>query len=129
MAHFPRKGKARKTPAYEPMTEYAKAHNEWIAAHKGVFTEEEMQYHLQRIAFLQHERAVHLPVMLVSIVGFLLAIVFCFFQMSLISILGLLLLTILSFCYIKHYFFLENTVQAWYHVYSNWKLGQLDAQS
>lgn len=80
-----------------------------------------MLYHLQMIAFLQHERMAHLPVMLTSIIGFLVIVVVCFFQPSAPAFLGVLLLLILSGCYIQHYFFLENTVQDWYRIYSSWK--------
>ena len=107
------------------MTEYANAHNEWIKSHNGHFSETEMQYHLKRLDFLMHERAMHLPVMLISIAGFLLIILLAFLKPSLPALLGVLLLTILTFCYIKHYFFLENTCQDWQKVYSDWKLRQL----
>lgn len=107
------------------MTKYAKSHSEWLAGHDGEFSEADMLYHLQMIAFLQHERLAHLPVMLASIIGFLIIVVLCFFQPSPAALLGVLLLLILSGCYIQHYFFLENTVQDWYRIYSKWQTHRL----
>lgn len=72
---------------------------------------------LQRIAFYQHERIVHLIVTMSFGV---------FFMLSLILYLniggaGLLLLTMLFLAmlaaYIKHYYFLENSVQKMYLYY------------
>lgn len=72
---------------------------------------------LQRIAFYQHERIVHLIVTMSFGV---------FFMLSLILVLniggvGLLLLTVLFLAmlaaYIKHYYFLENSVQKMYQYY------------
>lgn len=72
---------------------------------------------LQRIAFYQHERIVHLIVTMSFGV---------FFMLSLILYLniggvGLMLLTILFLgmlaAYIKHYYFLENSVQKMYQYY------------
>ena len=72
---------------------------------------------LQRIAFYQHERIVHLIVTMSFGV---------FFMLSLILVLniggiGLLLLTVLFLgmlaAYIKHYYFLENSVQKMYLYY------------
>ena len=72
---------------------------------------------LQRIAFYQHERIVHLIVTMSFGV---------FFMLSLILVLniggiGLILLTVLFLvmlaAYIKHYYFLENSVQKMYLYY------------
>lgn len=72
---------------------------------------------LQRIAFYQHERIVHLIVTMSFGV---------FFMLSLILVLniggiGLILLTLLFLAmlaaYIKHYYFLENSVQKMYLYY------------
>lgn len=72
---------------------------------------------LQRIAFYQHERIVHLIVTM-SFGGF--------FMLSLILYMneggiGLLLLTVLFLAmlaaYIKHYYFLENSVQKMHRYY------------
>ena len=81
-------------------------------------SDEEMKYHLQMIAFLQHERLVHLPVMLTTLIGFLAMFIITFFSMSLLAFIGMLMLAILSGFYIEHYFFLENTVQDWYRYYT-----------
>ena len=73
--------------------------------------------HLDKIAFMQHERIVHF------LVTFMFAVILCIFMCAFIfseNIMLLVLVTIilvlLAF-YIKHYYFLENTVQEMYRIY------------
>lgn len=72
---------------------------------------------LQRIAFYQHERIVHLIVTMSFGVFFMLSLIL---YMNVGGV-GLLLLTILFLAmlaaYIKHYYFLENSVQKMYQYY------------
>lgn len=72
---------------------------------------------LQRIAFYQHERLVHLLVTLFFAVFFLISLAL----MLTIGGWGLITLTILFLGllvpYIKHYYFLENSVQKMYTYY------------
>ena len=72
---------------------------------------------LQRIAFYQHERLIHLIVTMSFGVFFLLSLVMFLFKGGI----GLLLLSalflILLVPYIKHYYFLENSVQKMYTYY------------
>ena len=104
------------------MKKFALEHCAWIEAHHGIFTEEEMAYHLQMTDFLKHERAVHLPVMLATVFGLLFLVGYALFSPSYIVLAGILLDAILSFFYLMHYYFLENTVQSWYKVYRDWFL-------
>lgn len=73
--------------------------------------------HKDKIAFMQHERIVHfLVTMLFAIVLtiFMAAVVFA----SNIPVLILITIILVLLCfYIKHYYFLENTVQKMYRVY------------
>ena len=72
---------------------------------------------LQRIAFYQHERLVHLLVMLFIAVFFLISLAL----MLTVGGWGPITLTILFLGllvpYIKHYYFLENSVQKMYTYY------------
>lgn len=72
---------------------------------------------LRRIAFYQHERLIHLIVTMSFAVFFLLSLImFLTFHGA-----GLLMLTVLllvmTVAYIKHYYFLENSVQKMYLYY------------
>lgn len=73
--------------------------------------------HKDKIAFMQHERIVHF------LVTMMFAIVLTFFICALIFsdnfallLLVTIIIVLLAF-YIKHYYFLENTVQKMYMVY------------
>ena len=72
---------------------------------------------LRRIGFYQHERIVHLLVTLAFAVFFLLALMMFLLKGGV----GLLVLTALFMAmlipYIKHYYFLENSVQKLYIYY------------
>lgn len=76
-----------------------------------------------RIGFFSHERLVHLLVMLGFAIFFLLAL----FMALAIGGAGLYILAVLFLAllvpYIKHYYFLENSVQKMYLIYN--KLEQL----
>jgi hypothetical protein len=85
---------------------------------KAAFNEEFLEFHLEQIRFLQHERLVHLLVMLfVMFCLITFFILFLFWQN--IFIFGLFLLCmILTVFYVFHYFKLENTVIKWYFIYN-----------
>ncbi|MBR5514488.1 MAG: hypothetical protein IKV85_10980 [Ruminococcus sp.] len=73
--------------------------------------------HKDKISFMQHERIVHfLVTMMFAIV---LAIFICAFLLTenpALFILVIIIMILLGF-YIKHYYFLENTVQEMYKIY------------
>lgn len=72
---------------------------------------------LQRIAFYSHERLVHLIITMSFAVFFLLALLMCLLVKNAgLAVLALLLLAMLV-AYIKHYYFLENSVQKMYLYY------------
>lgn len=78
---------------------------------------------LRRIEFYQHERLIHLIVTMSFGVFFMLSLILCLTQGGV----GLLVLTLLFLvmlgAYIKHYYFLENSVQKMYLYY--YKVEQL----
>ncbi len=72
---------------------------------------------LQRIMFYQHERLIHLLVTLAFAVFFLLTLImFMLVEKIAIMLLAVLFLALLI-PYIKHYHFLENSVQELYTIY------------
>lgn len=72
---------------------------------------------LQRISFYQHERIVHLIVTMSFGVFFMLSLIIYLTRGGVgIMILTLLFLVMLA-AYIKHYYFLENSVQKMYLFY------------
>ncbi|MCI5910923.1 MAG: hypothetical protein PUB76_05755 [Oscillospiraceae bacterium] len=75
-----------------------------------------LEYHLKHISFFQHEREVHLLVMILFAILTVLSIgvdIFCFKPaVFLLSVIFL----IMTAAYIKHYYFLENSVQKMYHI-------------
>lgn len=87
--------------------------------HTQAETEQELKYHLRKISFLQHERLVHLIVVFFTIVITLFAFGILLFIPETAAASGPIFagFLILLFCYLMHYFFLENTVQHWYRLY------------
>lgn len=81
-----------------------------------------MAYHREMLANFQHERLVHLIIMLFFVVFTLALSVVCVLAMSatknwltiLPTILATIIMWILSACYVRHYYFLENHIQALY---------------
>lgn len=77
-----------------------------------------MQYHLQQIAFFQHERLIHLIVTLMFAILTIISIVTSYIT----AYPAFVLLTVALLCllvpYIAHYFFLENQVQYMYDDYN-----------
>ena len=78
-----------------------------------------MREHKDKIAFMQHERIVHFLVTMLF--TFILVVFFAvlLFKVNLgVLALVTIVLVLLGF-YIKHYYFLENTVQKMYKVYDS----------
>ncbi|MBQ1464683.1 MAG: hypothetical protein IIZ18_07725 [Ruminococcus sp.] len=76
-----------------------------------------MAEHKDKIAFMQHERIVHfLVTMLFALVLAIFMLALLLTQNMAMLILVTIILVLLAF-YIKHYYFLENTVQKMYKVY------------
>ena len=79
-------------------------------------TKELLEQHLRMLAWLQHERLVHLIVLVMTVMGelFVLDLVLLHPETHPGSAAIMLGLAILLAFYAAHYFFLENTVQRWY---------------
>lgn len=81
--------------------------------------EEIMREHKDKIAFMQHERIVHF---LVTMMFALILTIFMALIVVITNITALVLVTLIIVLlgfYIKHYYFLENTVQYMYVIYDN----------
>lgn len=85
------------------------------------FTDETVEEFLRHLAWIQHERLVHLMVLSLTSIIFLIVIALVLKYESNLLILLCLILAILNIFYIRHYFFLENTIQAWYRLYDKKK--------
>ena len=84
------------------------------AAMRGNVT---IDQHLQKLAWIQHERLVHLIVMCLTIIAMFFCLVIAVIAAdSFRMVFGILafVLLCLSGAYLRHYFFLENHVQSWY---------------
>ena len=104
------------------MTKQIKAYLEYIRAFMAAEHSDdeylaERPVLLQRIEFYQHERLVHLLVTLAFAIFFLLALMmFMIVEQIAVLVLAVMFLVLLI-PYIKHYYFLENSVQELYVVY------------
>ena len=72
---------------------------------------------LKRIEFYQHERLIHLIVTMSFAVFFLLSLMMYFSVRQIGLLLLTVLLLVMTVAYIKHYYFLENSVQKMYKFY------------
>ncbi len=73
--------------------------------------------HLERLRWLQHERLVHfLVTSLTAVCSILLFMLFVSSSQTPGVLALLLLMVVLTGCYLFHYFRLENAVQHWYHI-------------
>ena len=100
------------------MKKYCHAHEEAVAdaISKDQVTEQLFCEHKEKIAWLQHERLVHLivTVMVVFVELSVVGLVLLHPEFGIVPALLMLGLAILLGFYFFHYFFLENTVQRWY---------------
>lgn len=104
------------------MTEYLKAYMAETERRLNTFRDRDglerlMSEHKDKIAFMQHERLVHfLVTMMFAIVLSIFICAALVLENIGLAILDVIIIILLGF-YIKHYFFLENTVQRMYKVY------------
>ena len=100
------------------LSDYKKEIDAKIAKQKS-FSSEEIENHIIKISFFQHERLIHLLVTLFYALFTMLS-----FLLGLLHPVLLLISMLLIFflvCYVIHYFFLENTVQYLYRQYDQMK--------
>lgn len=99
------------------MKDYMKKHEKYI---KRLMSEgnkdpaEILSYHRQKIKHMQHERLVHLVVMVLAILVFLFSFTLFYITGTIPAALLTIILLVLALFYIRHYYFLENTIQRWY---------------
>jgi hypothetical protein len=99
------------------ITEFIKEHNQYLK--KCEPDEALLAYHRIQIGFLQHERLVHLLVMLfVAFCALVCFGLYLYLDLLLLLIVAVLLL-ILTLFYILHYYRLENTVIRWYFFFND----------
>lgn len=104
------------------MTEYLKRYMESINKRLSDYDsreelEEIFSEHKDKIAFMQHERIVHfLVTMMFAIILSIFMTAVLFLEHLAMLVLVTIIIVLLGF-YIKHYYFLENTVQEMYRVY------------
>jgi hypothetical protein len=80
--------------------------------------QELLEDHGRQILWMQHERLIHLLVMLFVCLFALLALGFAIIEPILPHFILFGLLMILAVAYIIHYYRLENGVQRWYELYN-----------
>ena len=88
------------------------------AVEAGEATPELLEEHLRMIAWVQHERLVHLivTVMVVLCELFTVDLVLLHPELGIVPAVIMLGMAVLMGFYFWHYFFLENTVQRWYRI-------------
>jgi hypothetical protein len=101
------------------MIDYMKKHESYVQDMLAKNPDEEklrelLVYHNKQIQWMQHERLVHLIVMLFICLFTLLIFGFAMIATSAPSIILFVILLVLSVAYIFHYYRLENGVQKWY---------------
>ena len=81
-------------------------------------TPELLEAHLLKIRWLQHERLVHLIVLIMVVVAELFVVDLALLHPQTNPMAGVIVLclAVLLAFYFYHYFFLENTVQRWYRL-------------
>jgi hypothetical protein len=103
------------------MEAYLKRHEAFIrgqlaAAGEGIDWPGLSRFHGMQIAYLQHERLVHLLVTLFFGLSTLLVLLFLVVHPQILVGILLLLMLALLVPYLAHYYKLENGVQRWYHL-------------
>jgi len=93
----------------------------YCAEHEAVLsslppTRELYELHLEKLRWLQHERLIHLIVLVMTAFAELFCVDLAVLhpQTNPLSAILMLALAVLLAFYFAHYFFLENTVQRWY---------------
>ena len=93
---------------------YCHAHETAVASLPP--SRETLELHLEKLRWLQHERLIHLIVLVMTALAELFAVDLTVLhpQTNPLAAVVMLALAILLGFYFAHYFFLENTVQRWY---------------
>jgi hypothetical protein len=113
------------------MIDYMKKHESYVQEALAKNPDEDklkelLAYHDKQISWMQHERLVHLIVMLFVCLFTLLVLGFAVIRTSIPSIILFVIFLVLSVAYIIHYYRLENGVQKWYLISNQIKEGKRD---
>ena len=102
------------------MKRYCREHEAWVekVLREEGASKELLELHQEKIALLQHERLIHLIVVVMTVIGELFAadLTLLHPESFPFGVILLLILTVLLGFYFAHYFFLENTTQHWYRI-------------
>ena len=102
------------------MRRFCREHEKWMEQElqNGGATEGLLVIHLEKLHWLQHERLVHLLVLMMTVFTelFFAYLTLAHPNTNPASAAAMLLLAILLVFYFVHYFFLENTTQHWYRI-------------
>ena len=98
------------------MKRFCRAHEAFLASRQA--SPALLKLHLEKLRWLQHERLVHLIVLVMTVFGelFVVDLVLLHPETNPGAALLMLGLAVLLGFYTAHYFFLENTVQHWYRL-------------
>ncbi len=105
------------------MTQYLKEYMEYVEKRLRECGDAEtladiLNEHKDKIAFMQHERLVHfLVTMMFAIILVLFIGIELITDGGVMMLLLIIIIIVLVAAYIKHYYFLENTVQQMYRIY------------
>lgn len=99
--------------------QYCKAHEAEVRTRLagGACGPELLQTHGRRLLWMQHDRLIHLLVTALTAVLLLFSIALFLLLGEPMVLLLVAIVFILTAFYLRHYFFLENTVQRWYLLY------------
>ncbi len=102
------------------MEQFCREHEARVTAavEAGEATPELLEEHLRMIAWVQHERLVHLIITVIVVLCelFTVDLVLLHPELGIMPAVIMLGLAVLLGFYFWHYFFLENTVQRWYRI-------------
>lgn len=79
-------------------------------------SKQDLLNHRAQIAYLQHERYIHLLVTCVVSILLFMTLMVCLYHDNILLNLLLIILVVLDAFYVRHYYVLENTIQRWYKV-------------
>ena len=101
------------------MEKYIKRHLKWME--KEDWTEEDFNYFLEVIKFVQHERLIHLIITILPATLFILFGILFLIEQNIVTTSLSIILTIVLIFYIRYYCFIENSVQKMYFMYTKKK--------
>ena len=101
------------------MEKYIKRHLKWME--KEDWTEEDFNYFLEVIKFVQHERLIHLIITILTATLFILFGILFLIEQNIVTTSLSIILTIVLIFFIRYYCFIENSVQKMYFMYTKKK--------